>query len=516
MNLPPVDLSRPREKYSMTAPLAANLLLLTLWALLYHPVYPYLKVIFTREEFRTNQVVLLAVLFLIGMQVRKGNLRLDLMQLPRWNRLALGLVLVCSVLFLLSERFLDINTLSASMFGMASYGLLGLWMDAPRWRHGLPAALLLVSALPFGDHMQTFIGYPVRILTAGAVREGLGIFGIHTLSIDTILVFENGISQVDLPCSGVKSLWTGGIFLLAATWIERRRLNLRWMSSAVVFSVLLLAANLARVAVLVAVGQVAGWRLLAEMLHVPLGVIGFTAACAAAVWMLRGAGGADDWEMEREPPQASEEGFDRQEVFTKPRWLAPSLVAILLALIFLYSPRPESAAAQALPELRFPTGLEVDPWPLTTEEAEWLSSVGVDDAERWRFSWEGQTGSMLIISTTTWRAHHRPERCFEVYGLDINNSYAYLVAPDFPVRLVSLGQGGQRDLFSAVYWFQSPDIATDDYAVRIWSDLAPERQRWILFTILFDGAANPLDNLSLDLYEALRQTLMQAMKGIQS
>lgn len=515
MNFTVVRIRRSMEKYLLAAPLVTNLLLLALWAWLYHPVYPYLKVIFTREEFRTNQVVLLAVLVLIGIQVRKGGLRLELKQLPQRNRLALGLMLACSALFLMSERFLDINTLSASMFALASYGLLGLWMDMSQWRQGLPAALLLVSALPFGDHMQTFIGYPVRILTAGAVREGLGVLGIHTLSVDTILVFENGISQVDLPCSGVKSLWTGGIFLLAATWIERRKLNFRWLASSIAFAVSLLAANLARVAILVLVGQVAGWRLLAEMLHVPLGVIGFAAACAAMVWMLRWAGDTGDGEVDQESVHVGESGFGQDAVFPKPKWLPLALASMLLGMILMYAPRPESAAAQELSEWRFPARLVVDPWPLTNNETEWLSSVGVENAERWRFRWQKQSGSMLLISSKTWRAHHRPERCFEVYGLDINDSHAYLAAPDFPVRLVSLGKGEQRDLFSAVYWFQSPEISTDDYAVRIWSDLAPDRQRWVLVTILFDGGANPLDASSLELYEALRQTVMQALEGVQ-
>jgi hypothetical protein len=38
---------------------------------------------------------------------------------------------------------------------------------------------------------------------------------------------------------------------------------------------------------LVVVGQVAGWRLAAEMLHVPLGVLGFIAVCSVVVKCLR-------------------------------------------------------------------------------------------------------------------------------------------------------------------------------------------------------------------------------------
>jgi exosortase/archaeosortase family protein len=59
-------------------------------------------------------------------------------------------------------------------------------------------------------------------------------------------------------------------------------LNRRWLMATLIFAILLLAANLARVGLLVLVGQAYGWRLLAQMLHVPLGVVGFAAACAAA------------------------------------------------------------------------------------------------------------------------------------------------------------------------------------------------------------------------------------------
>jgi hypothetical protein len=109
-----------------------------------------------------------------------------------------------AALFILAEQYLDITTLSAALFGLASYGLVGLWLRPAYWRLGLPAALLLVGALPFGEHMETFIGYPVRLATARIVSEahrpgrqlGAG------LSAETILVFENGISRWITPAAG--------------------------------------------------------------------------------------------------------------------------------------------------------------------------------------------------------------------------------------------------------------------------------------------------------------------------
>ncbi len=487
--------------------LLANAIILLLWLWLFRPVYPYLATIFTRQEFRTNQVVLLAVLALVAFQIRRGSLRLSPADLPQLQPAPLFLALGGSIVFVAAERYLDINTLSATLFGLATYGLLGLWMSPWRWRMGLPAALLLVGALPFGEHMETFAGYPLRIATARLVSQAVAYLGTPNLGVDTILVFENGISQVDSPCSGVKSLWTGGLFFLAATWIDRRPLNRRWLLAGIIFAALLLAANLLRVFLLVLIGQVAGWRLLAEMLHVPLGVVGFAAACAAAVWLLRWAG--------QTPAQPVESANSRP---ARPLWLAPALGLILLSLALLYVPPPQPASA-ASPAWQLPAELTAQDWPLSQSELDWLTGEGSlpVSAARWRFTWGDLSGSLLLITSDTWRAHHRPERCFTVYGLQVQESQPLLAQADFPLRWLSLGAnpGANRGtvLHSAAYWLQSVTRVTDDYAARMWDDFAPQPQPWVLVTLLFDQPADLSRRDALALFTALRQSIHTTLQA---
>ena len=149
----------------------ANLALLGLWLFLFRPVYPYIGTIFTRQEFRLNQLALVGVIGLLIYQVRKNGLGLRFGAAPALYAPALAMLLGSSAAFILAERLVDINTLSASLFGLAFYGLLGLWLEPRRWRQGLPAALLLIGTLPFGEHLQTFVGYPVRLLTATLVQR---------------------------------------------------------------------------------------------------------------------------------------------------------------------------------------------------------------------------------------------------------------------------------------------------------------------------------------------------------
>lgn len=504
----PAHWLQPPQRLRFLVGLGANALLLGLWLWLFRPVFPYLRIIFTQQEFRTNQIVLLAGLFLIFQQVRRGQVSLSLFQLPQLHLAGLAFALIGAAGFLVAERWLDINTLSATLFGLATYGLLGLWMPPGRWRQGLPAALLLVGALPFGEHMDTFIGFPLRLATARTVGQGLAGLGIPNVGIDTILVFENGLSQVDNPCSGVKSLWTGGLFFLAATWIERRQVNVRWLLAGLVLALLLAAANLARVAILVLVGQVAGLRLLSEMLHVPLGVIGFTAACAAALGLLRWSGS-----LPESVPAAAPD---------RPRWLAPALAAALAAAALLVTPASQpAAAARSAPTVaawQLPDDLQAQEWALAQDELDWLTDYGTLPvaAARWRFTWQSQRGSLLLVASRDWRAQHRPERCFTVYGLEVQSARLHLATAGFPLRWVSLQQPGSKNtLYSAAYWLQSKDRVTDDYSVRIWDDLTPKAEPWVLVTVLFDEPVAPDGEQAQALFLALRQAVSSSLAGSQ-
>ncbi len=480
-------------------PAGPILLLSALWIWLYRPVFSYLGVIFSRQEFRTNQVLLLAVLVLIAARLRRSHIPFpqpeDLR--PRLHPPALALLLGCSLLYLLMERFFDIRSLSAALFGLATYGLLGLWLESSRWREGFLAALLLVGVLPFGEHLETFVGYPMRRVTAQLVRDGFAATGHTSLGVDTILVFESGIAKIDLPCSGVKSLWTGLLFLLSAAWIERHPLNIRWLLSGVLMVGLLFCANLLRVAALIGAGQVLNWPLLAEMLHVPLGVLGFIGACAGALAILR-------------LPRPARALPALAPAHARPFWLAPALCALVLGLVLLYTPRPVQGASVSS-SWQYPAEMNTSPQPLTPGEIDWITSGGADSADRQRFSMGDLSGSMILIRSHSWRGQHRPERCFEVYGLTVDNSYAQLVSSEFPLRVVKLSDRSSGRSYTAAYWFQSATQITDDYGTRMWADLDPQREEWVLVTVLFDQSVDPQAQATLGFLTSLREVIHKGM-----
>jgi exosortase O len=200
----------------------------------------------------------------------------------------------------------------------------------------------------------------------------------------------------------------------------------------------------------------------------------------------------------------------------------------LALLSALYAPRVVTVSAQALPDVSLRAqvaALGAVPWPLEAGEQQWLAESGVQSVERFRFNWQGEPGSIMIVVSDTWRAQHRPERCFEVYGLAVEDSRTEFVAAgtagaagaagstDFPVRLLSLSASGKQDQAAAAYWLQSRQQTTDDFATRIWADLAPQRETWVLVTVLFDRPVDPGSAGPLALYTALRGVVQERLEG---
>jgi exosortase O len=509
-----IELPQAEPLWPRLGRMAVNFSLAALWIWLYWAVFGYFRVIFSHEEFRTNQIILVIVLILFFVQFRKERWRPRLDVLPHIFWPGLTLLLIGSVSYLLAERFLDINTLSASLFGLATYGLIGLWMSPRRWLAGLPAALLLIGTLPFGEHLQTFVGYPIRIATANIIQEGLQAVGINSVGVDTILVFESGLAQVDIPCSGIKSLWTGMLFLIAATWIERSSINLRWFGIAILMGILLFLANVARVAVLVIVGQVVGWDLIAELIHVPLGVLAFGMVCGVVLFFIRTQKPSvylTPLKFVQSPPESDE----TSGIMKRPVWLAPFLAIGIAGMALVYTPRPYPVMAQASIDWVFSSKIQVQVDPLSPELFAWVTKDGAEFADRWDFTWNGEAdeihGSLMFLTSNTWRGQHRPERCFEVQGITVETYQTVFFDDEFTAQMVLVSGGPQQA--TALYWLQTGQHATDDFAARIWSDLGSERQPWVLVTLLLDDVYPPNSAEVRSIAEIVRTVVADSLEG---
>ena len=70
----------------------------------------------------------------------------------------------------------------------------------------LPVAGLLACILPFNTQLNNGLGLPARVLTAQVVEQLLSMLHIGAISSYDIIVLENGIAHVDVPCSWIKPI----------------------------------------------------------------------------------------------------------------------------------------------------------------------------------------------------------------------------------------------------------------------------------------------------------------------
>lgn len=402
------------------------------------------------------------------------------------------------------QWWIDIEQLTILLFLLGTYGLCGLFLAPSVWRKGLPLVSIVACLVAFSSQLGVGLGMPARILTAHAVERILSAWHVVAISSYDIIVLENGIAQVDVPCSGLKSLGTGTLFLLAATWMEGQKLGVRWLFVCLLNLFLLLCANTIRILLLVVITYVFKQPLIAETLHIPLGLMGLGFACGLSWMMLqtvpkqgevkeKGTGGRKDTKHLSSPASLTAQAL---------------LIAFVLALApinQLYHHQQEQP--RSLASLHLPEQIMSERIPLSAAEHKFFDNYPSIVPEKRRFVSGDLSGSILMVANTTWRTYHPPELCLLASGLEVNRIERKLLTPAVQARWLSLADGK----YSAAYWFQSPKQTTDDFLSRLWSDVTRRQKKWVLISVLFDRSLSPdssqIRDFTTTIHEAIDYSL---------
>ena len=408
------------------------------------------------------------------------------------------------------QQLVDLEQLTVILFLLGTYGLLGLYLKPAVWRQGLPVASLGACLVPLSSQLSTGVGIPARILTAHAVEQLLSAWHIAAISSYDIIVLENGAAQVDVPCSGLKTLWVGTIFLLCVTWLEKRKLGGRWLGVCASNLAFLTLANTVRVLILVLVTHILKQPQLAQMLHIPLGLMGLACACALSWLMLQWvpkSGQAKEAIASSELKKQS----CRPSSFTEQALLIVFVFALAVTSQF-YPPHEEQPLSIA--SLQWPRQMASERIPLTAPEHHFFDNYPFLHPEKHRFALNNLSGSILLVANTTWRTYHPPEICLLALGLKVDGIERKQLTSTVPARWLSLSDGK----ISATYWFQSPKQTTDDFLSRLWSDVTRRQKNWVLVSVLFDSYPQPdspeIQEFATTLHNAIDHTL-QVGAGIE-
>lgn len=397
------------------------------------------------------------------------------------RRNPLLLMLGAGVLSIGLQCIIEIPQVTVLLFILGTYGLCGLFAEPNFWQKNLPIAGLLAGILPFSNQFNSGLGLPARVMTARVVEQLLSTLHVGAISSYDIIVLENGIAHVDVPCSGIKTLLVGTLFLLTATWLESRKLSLKWLAVCATNLLMLLSANALRVAILVLVSQVLQQPIYAKILHVPLGVVGLVCACFVS------------WLMLQQVPkfQATQESdFDSQrdaEILKNQPLAKPGLIVAVVVLAAISQLYHVESDKLAIAPLQLPQQIISEAIPLNPSEQKFFGNYPDTKTEKKRFIFQNLSGSMLAVASTSWQTYHAPELCFVASGIPVNRIEKKQLTPAITARWLSL----KDNQLSATYWLQSQARTTDNFLSRIRSDITHRNHTWVLVSILFDSSVNP-------------------------
>ncbi len=463
----PPALARADRAWPCLAVLGA---LLLAWGLLHRaPLFDLLGNA-SAESLRLNLIIGVGLAALVGSRIRTVALR------PAPRIAPLFVVAVCTVAHLGLTRTVDIDLLSCASMVLGAWGLVGLFLPRRRWLQALPLALAGVCILPMGAALDVYLGFPLRVATAHLVHTALEPLGLRPVSAETIVLLEGAGVQVDVPCSGVRSLWSGAILWAAITWIERRRIGLAWIGAGLVFAGLLVGLNAARVLALVLLHGLAPPAAM-EVLHVPLGLCAFATA------------GLLGWALLRRLPAAP--AVPEPAASPSRGRILWGLVALLLALSALPVAAPVPVTPVETIELPDPA---LHPIELQPKEAALFRARHARAAGKWEVSLDGAQGQLVMVQGSSFRSQHRPDLCHLAAGRSVEQEIPVLLGPDLPARQLRLRGEGTEAI--AVYWFQSAERTTNEYGARIWAALDGDAEDWMMVSVMVQPPL-PLDDPQL-------------------
>ncbi|MDH4318419.1 MAG: exosortase O [Desulfobulbaceae bacterium] len=412
-----------------------------------------------------------------------------------WNSTSFFICLSGCGGYLLNEYFTGIHVGSIVFMVMVGFGLLGFYVSREIQSRALIPCLLLVLILPFEGYLDISLGFPLRLFCAEMAGHLLQDFGVAQLTREAVILLENKAAVVELDCSGLKGIWSGLLFYLLLTRIENKSFSLGWFWGLLFFCLSLLAFNVLRIAMLVLVDIVWGQPGLAAHVHELLGIIGFVISCGVA-WLL----------MKRIKDRVGGELHFIKKIDMRQDFIGEIAVMLLLLSTYYFHVPFRHGEVSARPlNIALPIELHAEKVALTTFENQFFTRNRVW-AEKYTFrTMRGIRGSVVFVSSHSWKSQHQPQNCYQGQGMMIDYEETLMIPGGLPVKYLSLN-GGRA---AATYWFQSYSKETADYAARIYYSWMTREEPWVMTSILWNSAVdgNTLEEVITVLRDDVRTSL---------
>lgn len=447
------------------------LLLIVSFILFFYQAIAQTWHIFISPEFYFNGLAFLLICSVFSFTLLKHQRKETFIH----TKIPFFLLMVTCFLYCINLFVTKLSIVSPMLLFLGAYALFGFFIDYSFWKKSVFVFLLLIFTLPVLERLQRFLGFPIRLLTAEIVSNILQFLGISTISNATVIMTENNAANIDLPCSGVKSIYTGSVFMLTVYYLQQVKLSLKLLFITVIFFISLIFFNTWRVFSLVYMYNTQGLQEIGDIVHVLLGIIGFLASCYL-LWFL-----ITKYTKEQKNTIKKESGKKSEAITSFPaRQIA---IAVLILLFTINTIVIKNQPIQTIIKENHTFTLQTIPLtylPFSKREAGYFETNDVQFGKKF----VGKTGNgipftLLIVSSKSAKTHHDPEICLQGLGYTINDSKVVQIN-SFLIRNLQVNDTNQ-----VLYWFVGKDKNILDYSERVWEEIRHPNNTWVLVEIAF-------------------------------
>ena len=409
--------------------------------------------------------------------------------------ISLGILIICGSLLL--NNFLGgFQVLSPILAYFVLYCWLGFWLKPSFWKRSVFVFVLLILTLPILERLQKFIGFPLRLITAKIVSFLLQLVGVGNIPNSTVIMTENYATTIDLPCSGVKSLYFGGVILLAVYFLQQIRLSIKSIILAFLFFALLVFFNIWRVFGLVYVYGVLHLLEAGDSIHVFLGITGFVVSCLF-LWY-----GSDYLrKTQSSKPKLSFRTLHFEGLARLSKWFNPGNTLKLCATILIVTgilthtllKTPDKRVSAAEQSISFSSPNTISSViPFSDKEKTLFLNTDVTFASKYALKWKQKDLSLLLVKSTSARSHHDPELCLQGLGYRLLHEQTISFS-DAQIKQIEIQTSDDLHSQTGVvyYWYVSKDKIITDYSERVWEQFHRPNQEWVLVELVISKPQEP-------------------------
>ena len=308
-------------------------------------------------------------------------------------------------------------------------------------------SILIILRQSVKDYFQIFLGVPFRLISAKVIENICSLFNIKSVSENSVLIFENNITNIDYPCSGSALLYYVLILAVLICLIKGKKPDFKLIINLFICFGVAVFLNILRIFILITLSFNSDLSQFVQIIHVPLGIINFILIALLFYFLLN---------MNKNREQSNK------------TWKYHALIIYILgALCYGY--------CKLVPEEK--TEYKIILHPV-------YKNLSLSDSEKSLYKKYGaevqkyNDGKNIIIKikSKSWQAIHNPDLCLRNQGFKIINSqtkYSY----NKQMRMLKTDKG------NIYYYYTNGKITTDDYYIRVFTSIFSKDKLWELVII---------------------------------